>query len=106
MRFQQAPHTCGTAQSADPRLGAVGRVGETIHSSAQSPWILLLLPMNILRVASSCPSSSTAPTQAQKMSQAGMGRLWAGQGVLCRRLLMESFPLSLSWLGEGCGPLM
>lgn len=37
--FQQAPHTCGSAQPADPRVGAVCRVGESIHSSAGSPWI-------------------------------------------------------------------
>lgn len=108
VHFQQAPHTCGSAQPADPRGGPVGRVGETIHNSAESPWIpWVLLPTNILKVASSFSSSSTTQTQAQQILQAGMGLALgrAGSALQAAADGIIPFPACLG-SAEGCGPLM
>lgn len=89
VRFQQAPHTCGSAQSADP----VGGVGETIHSSAEFPWIPWFCSSRAFsKLLHPSPPPAPLRPKPSRYYRQGWGWPWAEQGVLCRRLLMESFP--------------
>lgn len=103
MHLQQAPHTCGSAQPADPS-GQSGRGHSQLCSISLDPPGLL--PTNILRAASSFPSSSTTQPQAQQTSQAGMGRA-LGRAVSALQVAdgIVPFPACLG-SAEGCGPLM
>lgn len=90
VHFEQAPHTCGTAQSAEPRLGPVARVGEPIHSSAESPWIpWFCSPRTSSKLLHPCPPPAPLRPKPSRYCRQGWDESWAEQRVL----LMESFPL-------------
>lgn len=90
VRFQQAPHSCGSAQSADPGLGPVAGVGEPIHSSAGSPWIpWFCSPRTSSKLLHPSPPPAPLRPKPSRYCRQGWDGPWAEQRVL----LMESFPL-------------